>query len=182
MQEMQVRSLGQEDCLEKEMAAHSSVLEWEIPQTEKPGGLQFMGSWKSQTRLSDHNNSNNERCLSENLHGRRRNPGTWLSSFRKAQASLPLFQINFLRAFVFGKGKCFKEDKELACRVWVRPGMVSLSLVSHLCHLRATLHPWLAFQISVVLQARWAKQRHCSSWEITCYEAHSWERVVFKIS
>ena len=53
---------------------------------------------------------------------------------------------------VFGKGKCFKEDKELACRVWVRPGMVSL--VSCLCHLRATLHPWLAFQISVVLQAR----------------------------
>jgi len=44
MQEMQVRSLGQEDCLEKEMAARSSVLEWEIPQTEEPGGLQFMGS------------------------------------------------------------------------------------------------------------------------------------------
>ena len=37
MQEMQVRPLGQEDCLEKEMAAHSSVLEWEIPQTEEPG-------------------------------------------------------------------------------------------------------------------------------------------------
>ena len=82
---------------------------------------------------------------------------------------------------VFGKGKCFKEDRELACRVWVRPGMVFLSLVSHLCHLRATLHPWLAFQISVVLQARRAKQRHCSSWGISCYEAHSWERVVFKI-
>ena len=55
---------------------------------------------------------------------------------------------------VFGKGKCFKEDRELACRVWVRPGMVFLSLVSCLGHLRATLHPWLAFQISVVLQAR----------------------------
>ena len=41
--------------------------------------------------------------------------------------------------------------------------------------------PRIAFQISVVLQARQAKQRHCSSWGISCYEAHSWERVVFKI-
>ena len=38
-QETQVRSLGQEDPLEKRMAIHSSVLAWKIPQTEKPGGL-----------------------------------------------------------------------------------------------------------------------------------------------
>ena len=43
MQETQVRSLGQEDPLE-EMATHSSILAWEIPQTEEPGGLQSMGS------------------------------------------------------------------------------------------------------------------------------------------
>ena len=43
MQEMQVRSLGQEDPLEKEMATHSSILAWEIPSTEEPGGLQSMG-------------------------------------------------------------------------------------------------------------------------------------------
>ena len=43
-QEMQVRSLGQEDSLEKEMATHSSIFDWEIPWTEKSGGLQFMGS------------------------------------------------------------------------------------------------------------------------------------------
>ena len=42
MQETQVQSLGQEDPLEKEMATHSSVLAWEIPQTEEPGGLQTM--------------------------------------------------------------------------------------------------------------------------------------------
>ena len=36
---MQVQSLGQEDDLEKEMAIHSSMLAWEIPWTEKPGGL-----------------------------------------------------------------------------------------------------------------------------------------------
>ena len=41
-QEMQVQSLGQEDALEKEMATHSSVLAWEIPWTEEPGGLQYM--------------------------------------------------------------------------------------------------------------------------------------------
>ena len=44
MQETQVRSLGQEDPLEKGMAAHSSILVWRIPQTEEPGGLQSMGS------------------------------------------------------------------------------------------------------------------------------------------
>ena len=42
MQEPWVRSLGQEDPLEKEMATHSSVLAWEIPRTEEPGGLQSM--------------------------------------------------------------------------------------------------------------------------------------------
>ena len=41
---MQVRSLGQEDPLEKEMATHSDILAWEIPWTEDPGGIQFMRS------------------------------------------------------------------------------------------------------------------------------------------
>ena len=44
MQETQVWFLGQEDPLEKEMAIHSSILAWKIPQTEEPGGLQSMGS------------------------------------------------------------------------------------------------------------------------------------------
>ena len=39
-----VRSLGQEDPLEKEMAFHSSILAWEIQGTEEPSGLQSMGS------------------------------------------------------------------------------------------------------------------------------------------
>ena len=42
--ETQVRALGQEDPLEKERATHSSILAWEIPWTEEPGGLQSMGS------------------------------------------------------------------------------------------------------------------------------------------
>ena len=45
-QEMPVRSLGQEDPLEKEKATHSSVLAWRIPWTEEPGGLQVHGVTK----------------------------------------------------------------------------------------------------------------------------------------
>ena len=40
---MWVRSLGQEDSLEKEMATHSSILAWKIPWTEEPGKLQSRG-------------------------------------------------------------------------------------------------------------------------------------------
>ena len=47
MKEIQVRSLGQEDPLEREMATHSSIFAWEIPWTEEPGGLQFMGAKES---------------------------------------------------------------------------------------------------------------------------------------
>ena len=46
MWETWVQSLGQEDPLEKEMAAHSSVLAWEIPWREEPGRLQSVGSQK----------------------------------------------------------------------------------------------------------------------------------------
>ena len=48
MQEMCVRSLSQENPLEKEMATHFSILAWRIPWTEKPGGLQSKGSQKRQ--------------------------------------------------------------------------------------------------------------------------------------
>ena len=43
MQEMWVQSLGQEDPREKKMATQSSILAWEMPWTEEPGGLQSMG-------------------------------------------------------------------------------------------------------------------------------------------
>ena len=43
MLETQVKSLGQEDTLEKGMATHSSMLAWSIPWTEEPGELQSMG-------------------------------------------------------------------------------------------------------------------------------------------
>ena len=50
MQETWVRSLGQEDALEKGMATHSSIRAWEIPWTEETGGVQSMGL-QSQTQL-----------------------------------------------------------------------------------------------------------------------------------
>ena len=49
MQETWVQSLGQEDPLEKEMATQSSILAWEIPQTEEPGRLQSMESQELDT-------------------------------------------------------------------------------------------------------------------------------------
>ena len=44
MREIQVQSQSQADSLEKEMATHSSILAWEIPWMEEPGGLHSMGS------------------------------------------------------------------------------------------------------------------------------------------
>ena len=52
MQETLVWSPCWEDPLEKGMATHSSILAWEIPWTEEPGGLQSMGS-QNQTQLND---------------------------------------------------------------------------------------------------------------------------------
>ena len=51
VQETQVQSLGQEDPQEEEMATHSSILAWEIPWTEEPGGLQVHEVTRSQTQL-----------------------------------------------------------------------------------------------------------------------------------
>ena len=53
MWETKVRSLSQKDLLEKEMACCFSILAWKFPWTKEPGGLQSMGSQKSQTQLND---------------------------------------------------------------------------------------------------------------------------------
>ena len=52
MQETRVQSLGQEDPVEEEMATQSGILAWEIPWTEKPGGVQSMGSQRAQHDLA----------------------------------------------------------------------------------------------------------------------------------
>ena len=61
MQEMQVRSLSQEEPLEKKMATYSSILAWRIPWTEEPGGLQSMGSQK-EVDMTEQLNNNNPVC------------------------------------------------------------------------------------------------------------------------
>ena len=53
MQETWVRSLGQGDPLEKELATHSSILAWEIPWTEEAGGLQSTGLQESQLDMTE---------------------------------------------------------------------------------------------------------------------------------
>ena len=58
---MGVRSLGQEGLLEKDMVIHSSVLAWEIPWTEEPGGLQSieLQGWTRLKQLSTHTDTRN---------------------------------------------------------------------------------------------------------------------------
>ena len=46
IQDTRIRSMGQEDTLEKGMAIHSSILAWRIPETEEPGRLQSVGLQK----------------------------------------------------------------------------------------------------------------------------------------
>ena len=71
MQETWVRSLGQEDPLEKEMATHSSILAWKIPWTEDPGRLQSMGSQRVRhnwaTSLSDCHSTYKLNKLGDNI-------------------------------------------------------------------------------------------------------------------
>ena len=58
MPETWVRSPGQEDPLEEEIATHSSTLVWEIPWTEEPGELQSMGSQRVTHNLATENKHN----------------------------------------------------------------------------------------------------------------------------
>ena len=53
LKEIQVRSLGWEDLLEEGMATHSSILAWRVSWTEKPCGLQSIGSQRVRHNLSD---------------------------------------------------------------------------------------------------------------------------------
>ena len=61
-QEMWVQTQGREEPLEEQMATHSSILAWEIPWTEEPGGLQSMdGVTETQTQLSTHTHRKRQR-------------------------------------------------------------------------------------------------------------------------
>ena len=62
MQETQVQFLGWEDPLESEMAIYSSILAWEIPWAEEPGGLQSRG--RKELVMTEQHNNNNAACYS----------------------------------------------------------------------------------------------------------------------
>ena len=63
VQDTQVRFLGSEGPLEKEMATHSSILSWKIPWTEGTGGLQFLGSQEPTTTQRLNHHINTDFCL-----------------------------------------------------------------------------------------------------------------------
>ena len=69
--ETQVRSLGQEDPLEKEMATHSSILAWKTPCSEEPGGLQSVGLQSVRhdrvTHTDTHTHGRNQHNIVERL-------------------------------------------------------------------------------------------------------------------
>ena len=77
MQETQVQFLGWEDPLEKEMATQVQYSLWRVPQTEKPGRLQSMGSQESDTAFSDKTtilSHNNEQKCHLQQHERTKTP------------------------------------------------------------------------------------------------------------
>ena len=131
MQETQVRSLGQEDPLEKEMAPHSSTLAWKTPWTEEPGGLQSMGS-----RRVGHNWVRThyigitwivfflsvEGVVSE-LYG----PGISTSCYNNMNPHLVLFSIYF--------------DREIRSYVWTEMTVYSRGIKSNMVCLRASSEP-----------------------------------------
>ena len=61
-----VQSLGWEDPLEKEMATHSSILAWEIPLPEEPGGLQSMGAQRVEVSAQLNNNNRGKQTIRGN--------------------------------------------------------------------------------------------------------------------
>ena len=95
MQETWVRSLGQEDPLEKEMATHSSILAWRISWTEDPGRLQSTG-WQRvgydwATSLSLSRKARTELCRA------------WMPGCREGRA-YPVWLLNELRPYRLGTG------------------------------------------------------------------------------
>ena len=94
MQETWVRSLSQEDPLEKDMATPCSILAWRIPQTEEPGRLQSMGSQRVR-----HDWATNTQSLGNVLHFKcRKLRGSWASMLvlaHQLDCQGPMFFLSF---------------------------------------------------------------------------------------
>ena len=103
-QETWVQSLGREAPLEEEMTTHSSILGWEIPGTQEPGGWQFMGSQRSGAQLG---NQTTAASFSISL-----NISLVLVSLEAVKHFMPTHQLVHefsIRHVSWGKMKCFNE-------------------------------------------------------------------------
>ena len=84
-QERRAQSLGQEDALEEEMAAHSSIRAWEVPRTAGPGGLQHVGlrerdvTWRLNTKGCRHFDQPGNKCAGMQAQHNRRSEHCCLS-------------------------------------------------------------------------------------------------------
>ena len=143
MQETQVQSLGWEDPLEKEMATHSSILTWEIPWLEEPGGATVHGVAKSQTRLSTHAQSpvgNGSGCLAGKkiLFPSRRELCLWLGGY---------FYSAILASWCWVRLCIFPSSPHLIfIQHVIFLSLLSTSAPAHICLFQGDLlFPWCVF-------------------------------------
>ena len=101
MQETQVRSLGQENPLEEDMATHFSILDWRIPWTEEPGRLQTLGSQRVEPELATKQQwpINNVVIVSGAWQGTQ--PYIYMYRFSSELPSLPGYHITLSRVSCF---------------------------------------------------------------------------------
>ena len=175
------RSLGWEDPLEEEMATHSSILAWEIPGTEEPGGFQFMGSQRA-----GHNWAHRHRAgwiKAWNLA-----PALWLNkylswsssrSWPSSPSSNPLGACKFLwngcqcqtseppRPASAGKA-CFQGTQSKRWTFWPCWGLGAISYCFVLAEKIRNVGGWLC----------WRENKMLLSW----YGHRVWRHLVFHIS
>ena len=100
VQETQVWSLGWEDPLEKEMAAHSRTLAWKISWTEEPGGLQSMGSQRARHDWATNTHSVLHQAITSGCH--------WVA----ALYLIVILSLSFLIFFLFNKNRHYQIKKK----------------------------------------------------------------------
>ena len=112
-QETRVRSLGQEDSLEKGMSTQSSILAWDIPWTEEPGRLQSIGSQRVRNNWSDLACSHFEESIWISLPYLR---NTWRAEWSPERH--PLVEIDFQNSLSIGRSKPELGISRMHAKIW----------------------------------------------------------------